>query len=133
MKVYIAGPLSEEEDRKELEKIDSLCKSLNLKTFLPHKDVGICQGNRKEEFYKGDIEGIHDCKLMVALLKGPVPSEGTIFELGYAHSRNIPIICILKDPEKNIDKMSLMISCAVSIVSNLEELKEELLNLESNK
>lgn len=124
--IYLAGPLSTEKERNRIEELDKLCKSLGFDTFLPHRDVGVCEGNRKEEFYKQDIEGVDKCDLMVALLKGPVPTEGTIFEMGYAHSKNIPIICILQDPEKHIDKMSLMISCAVKIVSDLDELKKEL-------
>ena len=126
MKIYLAGPLSGEKDRKELEELDKLCKSLGFDTFLPHRDVGVCEGDRKEEFYEKDVLGIDECGVVVALLKGPVPSEGTIFEMGYAHAKGIPIICVLQEPEKNIDKMSLMISCAVKIVSDLDELKGEL-------
>ena len=131
--IYLAGPLSTEEERDSMDVIDSLCKSLGFKTFLPHRDVGVCEGDRKEEFYEKDIKGIDQCKLVVALLKGPVPTEGTIFEMGYAHSKKIPIICVLKDPEKHIDKMNLMLSCSSRIVSNLEELKKELIKLKSSQ
>ena len=130
--IYLAGPLSTKEERNSMEDINKICKSLDFDTFLPHRDVGICEGDRKEEFYEKDIKGIDKCNLVIALLKGPIPTEGTIFELGYAHARNILIICILQDPEKHIDKINLMISCAVKIVSSLEELKEELVNLKPN-
>ena len=40
-KIYVAGPLCEEEGRKFLEKIERLCKELGFETFLPHRDAGL--------------------------------------------------------------------------------------------
>ena len=57
MKVYIAGPLCTEQDRKFAEKIDELCKKLKLETFLPHRDVGLWkEGINVKEIAKKDLE-----------------------------------------------------------------------------
>ena len=71
-KIYVAGPLCEEEGRKFLEKIERLCKELGFETFLPHRDVGICSSIEDvSRIFEGDIIfGMKDVELVVAVLDG---------------------------------------------------------------
>ena len=89
MKVYIAGKLWEESDRSKLEKIDKICKELNLETYLPHKDMGVYTENDDPKlFFKRDKEEIDICDFMIALLDWQGVSSGTAWEIGYAHAKN---------------------------------------------
>ena len=136
MKVYIAGKIGTELELKFLEEIDLLCKSLNLKTFLPHKDLGICKGIKDvERIFKGDIElGFKNCKLVIANLNGLHVGAGTAWEIGYAYANKIPTIGIKTDEpiEDSLDSLSAILIHSIPIVSSLDELKEkikEILNI----
>jgi len=130
MKVYIAGKLCNESEREFLEKIDTLCRKLGFKTFLPHRDVGLAKGIKDvQKVFKGDIvEGFKDCKLVVAFLNGLHVGAGTAWELGYAYAKNIPAIGIKNDEPIGdaLEYLSAIIMGSMKIVSSFEELEKEL-------
>lgn len=132
MKVYIAGKLSSPSEKYLLEEIDSLCKSLGLETFLPHRDVGICKNSSEKELeriFKGDIEqGFNSCDLVIADLNGLHVGAGTAWELGYAYANKIPTIGIKSDESKEeaLEYLSAILLHSMPIVSSLEELKEKI-------
>jgi|SRR3989344_5557521 len=131
MRVYIAGKLGTENEKDLLERVDSLCKSLGFKTFLPHRDVGIVKDiSDVERVFKGDIiEGFRDCGLIIAVLDGLHVGAGTAWELGYAYSKGIPAIGLKTDETVSdaLDYLSAILIGSMKIVKSLEELK---LNLE---
>ncbi len=133
MKVYIAGKIKDEEERELLEKIDSLCSSLGLETFLPHRDVGLASNiNDVERIFSGDIqEGFKNCGLVVAALDGLHVGAGTAWELGYAYAKNIPAIGIKTDekPEDALEYLSAILMGSMKIVDSLEKLEKELKKL----
>lgn len=130
MKVYIAGKITTEEERKSLEEIDRLCKSLNLKTFLPHRDIGLAKGiNDVNKIFKGDIiDGFKDCDLIIALLDGLHIGAGTSWELGYAYANRIPAIGIKTDEplEDALEYLSAILIGSMPIVTSIKELEEKL-------
>lgn len=138
MKVYIAGKLRTESERTMLEEIDKLCKSLNIRTFLPHRDVGLAKGmSDVQKVFKGDIiDGFKDCNLVIASLEGLHVGAGTAWELGYAYSKGIPIIGIKTDePVKDaLEYLSAILIASMPIATSLQELKSliiEKLNLKA--
>lgn len=127
--VYIAGPLCTEKERKKVEEIDSLCKELGLKTFLPHRDAGLWkEGKSFEEIAKGDLKGFEKCGLVIANLNGFNVGAGTAWEMGYAHAKGIPVIGIKTDRkvEESVEEISAIILGVTKIVTSMEELREEL-------
>ena len=130
MKVYLAGKLGTEGERKRLEDIDNICKSLGLETFLPHRDVGLAEGiNDTEKIFKGDIlEGFKDCGLVIASLDGLHVGAGTAWELGYAYAMKIPMIGLKTDEplEDAFEYLSAILVGSMSIVSSFEELKSKI-------
>lgn len=130
MKVYIAGKLCKQEELKFLEEIERLCKKRGFKTFLPHRDVGICKGIQDaKRVFKGDItNGFKDIDLIIAVLDGLHVGAGTSWELGYAFAKNIPAIGIKTDekPEEAIESLSAILLGSMKIVSSLKELEKEL-------
>ena len=129
MKVYIAGPLCSEGERKFLEKIDEICKKLGFETFLPHRDCGLWKSMKDvKKIAEGDLKGFEDCDLVIANLNGFNVGAGTAWEMGYAFSKNIPVIALKTDRKikESIEEISAIILGTTKIVSSLEELEEEI-------
>jgi nucleoside 2-deoxyribosyltransferase len=133
MKVYIAGKLCTEEEKETLEEIDKTCKELGLETFLPHRDVGLAKGIQdvKKIFHGDIIEGLKDCKLVIANLNGLHVGAGTSWELGYAYAKGIPAIGLKSDEseEDALEYLSSILIASMKIVKSFEELKKELKGL----
>lgn len=130
MKIYIAGKVRTETERKFLEKVDNLCKSLGFETFLPHRDVGLAKtmGDVKKVF-RGDItEGFKGVNLVIAVLDGLHVGAGTAWELGYAYAKGIPAIGIKTDEsvEEALEYLSAILIGSMKFVSSLGELREKL-------
>ncbi|MEK6800990.1 MAG: nucleoside 2-deoxyribosyltransferase [Nanoarchaeota archaeon] len=130
MKIYLAGKIRQESEREALEEIDSLCKSLGFKTFLPHRDVGLVKNIKDvKRIFEGDIvKGFKDVSLVIALLDGLHVGAGTAFEIGYAYANKIPIIGLKTDesPEEALEYLSAIIISSTKILSSFDELKKEL-------
>lgn len=132
-KVYIAGKLGTESEREFLEKIDRICRKLGLRTFLPHRDVGLAKNMEDVgKIFSGDIkDGFKDIKLIVADLNGLHVGAGTAWELGYAYSKGILAIGIKTDEpvEDALDSLSAVLLGSMKIVKSLEELEKEIKKL----
>ena len=133
VKVYIAGPLCEEDERKFLEKLDKVITDLGFETFLPHRDCGLYGGDETKItiISKKDINEIHNCDLMVGNLNGIFVGAGTAWEMGYAQALNKKVIGLKTDRKlkKSISEISVIIAGAVHIVESISELKKELKKL----
>jgi len=133
MKIYIAGKLEREEERKELEEIERLCRKLGFETFLPHRDVGLFEDVQNiQKIFEGDIKkGFEDCNLVVANLNGLHVGAGTSWELGYAYAKGIPAIGIKTDePVKDaLEYLSAILISSMPIFESFEKLEEELKKL----
>ncbi|MDP1728760.1 MAG: nucleoside 2-deoxyribosyltransferase [archaeon] len=131
MKVYLAGKIRNKEERQSLENIDTLCKSLGLETFLPHRDVGLAKGVEDvSRIFNGDIlEGFSNCSIVIALLDGLHVGAGTAWELGYAYANKIPAIGVKTDEsiEEGLEYLSAILIGSMPIVNSLEKLKEKLI------
>lgn len=130
MKIYIAGKIRTEQERIELEEIEKLCSSLGLKTFLPHRDVGLAKDiNDVKKIFKGDIiEGFKNCGLVIAYLNGLHVGAGTAWELGYAYANKIPVIGLKTDesPEEALEYLSAILIASMPIVNSFDELKKKI-------
>lgn len=125
-KIYVAGPLCNENERKEVEKIDLICKELGFETFLPHRDAGLWkEGKNFREIAKKDIKGFENCKLVIANLNGFNIGAGTAWEMGYAHAKGIPVIGIKTDRkiDESVEDISAIILGVTKIVTSTDELK----------
>jgi nucleoside 2-deoxyribosyltransferase len=130
MKVYIAGKLGTTYEKELLDRVDHLCKELGLKTFLPHRDVGLAESmNDTKRIFEGDIiNGFKDVKIVVAVLDGLHVGAGTAWEIGYAYAKKIPVIGIKTDEkiEDCLEQLSAIIIESTIIVQNFQELKKEI-------
>ena len=132
MKIYIAGPLCSEENRKFLEKIDLMCKKLGFETFLPHRDCGLYNGdeNKIKEISSRDVEEIHRCNILIGVLNGVCVGAGTAWEMGYAQAIGKKVIGLKSDRavKNSISDISVVIVGQIKIVESVEGMEKELRN-----
>jgi len=130
VKIYIAGPLCEKENRDFLEQIDKICKDLGFETFLPHRDCGLYEGdeNKINEISDRDLEEIKKCEIMIGVLNGIYIGAGTAWEMGYAQAIGKKVIGLKTDRKvkDSIGEISVIIAGKVNIIESIEELKIEL-------
>lgn len=104
MRIYVAGPLFAEHERRYLEEIvGTIATKLSLDPkrnfFLPHRDagdIGVAERGR-EHVFEDDIVELQKSDLVVALLDGSDVDSGTALELGVAFAMNKKIFGILTD------------------------------------
>jgi nucleoside 2-deoxyribosyltransferase len=103
-RIYIAGPLFSEHERRFLEEIaNKVAITLGLDVqediFLPHRDAGDIgvHGEGRPEIFSSDLKSLDDATVVLALLDGSDVDSGTAAELGYAFARNKEIFGILTD------------------------------------
>lgn len=96
--VYLAAPLF---DNMELDRNRTVCNILEsegFKVYMPQRDSGeAAMGADRKKLFVDDIQGIEQSDIVVALLDGRVPDEGTVFEMGYAYARGKEVYAILTD------------------------------------
>lgn len=111
-KIYVAGPFF---TMAELWLVEEACTALfdlGVPFFSPYHHVGI---GPPEKVVQPDIEGLKDCTTVFAIIDGCDP--GTMFEVGYAVSNNIPVVALSQNP-KTGDLTMLQGSDRCSIVDD---------------
>ena len=129
MKVYLAGPIIEENYTKVLEEIDKICKELKIETYLPSRDMGVYREGDPMPFFKKDRDMIDWCDLMVAVLDWKGISSGTAWEIGYAHAKKVPVIALAEDLESIKKDYRICVMCvnSIELFDSLEKIKQELI------
>lgn len=90
-RVYLAGPFFTAAQLWWVGHSKRVLEELGFSVFSPYHDVGV-GGLKNAEIAKLDLEALQGCGVVFALLDSLDP--GTIFEIGYARSKNIPVVCL---------------------------------------
>lgn len=88
-KVYLAGPFFDFSQKIIVSKIREVFISFGMQVFSPMHDVGI---SKNINVAKKDIDGLNNSQIVFAWIDDLDP--GTIFEIGYARAKNIPVIIL---------------------------------------
>lgn len=96
MKIYFAGPLFNEGEKKFNLDLAEKLESIGFNIFLPQRD-GIERNNppydtiepneRREAMFNLDRDKILDAEIFLFILDGRVPDEGACVELGIAYAQ----------------------------------------------
>jgi hypothetical protein len=86
-RVYLAGPFFNLAQRWLIEETRNAFQSQGLEVFSPLHDVG---RGTADQVAPADLEGLCKCDRMLAMIDGA--DVGTIFEVGYARARDLPIV-----------------------------------------
>lgn len=109
--VYIAGPFFDIGQRWLIEEAKADLESMGAKVFSPIHDVGLGSADRVAE---ADLHGLNKCSVVLAILNGLDP--GTIFEVGYATSLQIPIVVLAQNVKD--EDLKMIVGSKVTIVSD---------------
>jgi len=96
MKIYFAGPLFSEAEKKFNKGLTEKLESIGFSVFLPQRD-GVERNKppydsmepdeRRKAMFELDIDKILDTKIFLFILDGRVPDEGACVELGIAYAQ----------------------------------------------
>lgn len=99
-RVYLAGPFFNVSERWLVDLVNESLRSLGGLVFSPLHDVG-----RGHDIADEDLAGLEDCTAVLALLDHNDP--GTIFEIGWARKRGIPVVGLAENLDEEGAKMLL--------------------------
>lgn len=105
---YIASGWWQEAEIENYETITKILKDKGFTLFEPKYDVGTGSGGpltleKAREIFKGDIDGITQCKALFADIS--FSDKGVLVEIGVALANNIPVILFDNSPRKVMNVM----------------------------
>ena len=121
MRIYIAGPFSHQEERESLKHMIELVKKRypEANFYIP-MEYKVPEDFQKEDgtwnlpnykwakrVYESDIKHLDTASIVIALYVGHYCSSGTVWEIGYARGKGIPVIAYI--PECVKGDVSLMV------------------------
>lgn len=98
--LYLAGPFFTFTERWLIDQIRSILLSMKVQVFSPWHDIG--HGIASEVVPK-DIDALEKAKGVFAVIDGL--DSGTLFEVGYAVKKNLPVIAYVENESKESIKM----------------------------
>lgn len=107
-RIYIAAPFFNLAERWIVEEIRNQFLIMNVPVFSPLHDVGEGPG---EIVAPLDLEGLDGCNVVLAVLNGA--DAGTIFEVGYAVARGIPVVVLAQNVRAEDVKMPAGTGCRI--------------------
>lgn len=124
--IYIAGPLFSLAEREFNQRLsDLISKGMDGATvILPQTETKrlLKESDPCAHIFDFCVRAIDGADVMIAILDGPDVDSGTSFEIGYAFSRNKPIIGVRTDPRQLEDKgVNLMISRSMYAMVGMEQ------------
>lgn len=108
-RIYLAAPFFNLGEIWMVEEARKCLLDMNVEVFSPLHDVG---RGPAHEVAKADLEGLEHCDAVLAILNGG--DAGTIFEIGYAVSRNIPVVALAQNVRPEDLKMSEGSGCVIA-------------------
>jgi nucleoside 2-deoxyribosyltransferase len=106
--VYLAGPFFDLGQRWLVEEARSLLGTLGTKVFSPVHEVG---PGPAAVVAPADVAGLEDSDVVFAILNGL--DTGTIFEVGYAVKKGIPVVCLAQNVKEEDLKMIEGTGCEI--------------------
>jgi nucleoside 2-deoxyribosyltransferase len=104
--VYLAGPFFNIGQRWLVEEARNALLHQGMEVFSPLHDVGRGSGG---DVAPADLQGLDDSAVVLAIVDGL--DTGTIFEIGYARAKNIPVICLVQAEREEDLKMLVGSGC----------------------
>lgn len=121
MKIYLAAPLFTQAERRwnrEL-KLALEARGEGVIVHLP-QDSELEFRDGKPDFaavFRGDVEGMDLCDVIIAILDGSDSDSGTAWECGYAYARGMPVVGVRTDFRMHEDShLNAMLSQSMKIV-----------------
>lgn len=94
--IYLAGPFFTFSQRWLINNIRASFLDMGLNVFSPLHDVGFGEA---DDVAKKDLSALEKVDLVFAIADGL--DSGTLFEIGYASARNIPVVSFVQNETKD--------------------------------
>lgn len=107
-RVYLAGPFFTMSQRWLIDQARAALRQPGVGVFSPFHDVGVGDAH---EVAPVDLKAIDESAAVLGLLDGL--DAGTVFELGYARSRGIPVVVFVQNEPEEPMKMIVGSGCRV--------------------
>jgi nucleoside 2-deoxyribosyltransferase len=107
-RIYLAGPFFDIAKRWLVEETLAALESMGADVFSPLHDVGF---GSPLEVATQDLVGLEGCSAVLALIDGHDP--GTLFEIGYAAKKSIPVVALAENVSETDLTMLLGTGCEV--------------------
>ncbi|NJO36163.1 MAG: nucleoside 2-deoxyribosyltransferase [Rhodospirillales bacterium] len=111
--IYLAAPFFNLGQRWVVEESVRALKALGATVFSPLHDVGT-HGNAMHIASK-DLEGLRSACAVLAILDGE--DAGTLFEVGYARDRSIPVVVLAEAPRP--ESLTMLVGSGCRVVRDL--------------
>jgi nucleoside 2-deoxyribosyltransferase len=106
--VYLAGPFFTFSQRWLVNQVWNALKGMGLKVFSPFHDVG---PGKATDVVDKDLRGLDDSDIVFAIIDGL--DSGTLFEVGYAISKNKKVIAFVQNESEESLKMLEGTNCII--------------------
>jgi hypothetical protein len=107
-RIYIAAPFFNLAERWIVEEVRTQLRTMGVPVFSPLHDVGEGPGELVAPL---DLAGLDDCQAVLAILNGS--DAGTVFEVGYAIARDIPVVALAQNMRPEDLKMPTGSGCRI--------------------
>lgn len=110
-RIYLAGPFFDLGQRWVIEEVLDALTMMGVDVFSPLHEVGF---GPAEAVAQADLSGLEACDAVLAIVNGGDP--GTLFEIGYARDRDIPVVAFAEDVQQR--DLTMLIGSGCRIVSD---------------
>jgi hypothetical protein len=110
--IYLAAPFFNTAEQWRVDEVRDTLKDMGFKVFSPIHDVGM---GAPEEVTPADLFGLEQSGVVIALLDGLDP--GTLFEVGYARGKGIPVVAVAESVAP--DELTMVIGSGCEITNDL--------------
>lgn len=107
-RIYIAAPFFNLAERWIVEEVRNQLLHMGVEIFSPLHDVGVGPG---EVVASLDLKGLDECDVVLAILNGS--DAGTIFEIGYAVAKGVPVVALAQNMRPEDLKMPSGSGCVI--------------------
>ena len=107
-RIYIAAPFFNLAERWIVEEVRGQLTDMGIPVFSPLHEVGEGPG---EVVAPQDLAGLEKCQVLLAILNGS--DTGTVFEVGYAVARGIPVVALAQNMRSEDLKMVAGSGCTI--------------------
>jgi nucleoside 2-deoxyribosyltransferase len=98
MKIYLAAPLFDDEERQLNSLIAKRLRALGHAVYCPQEFAEASDESiTRKEIFNRDISQLQWCDCAVAVLNGIVTDPGVCFEIGYLNAQNKPVYALSSD------------------------------------
>ena len=107
-RVYLAAPFFNLAERWVVEEVRNQLNEIGVPVFSPLHEIGEGPG---EVVAPQDLAGLDGCQVVLAVLNGS--DAGTVFEVGYAVARGIPVVALAQNMRPEDLKMPQGTGCTI--------------------